>query len=70
VSDHLAPSLMSPEHAKSGNGSLLFFRLDDLDELLERARTIVTAVDEELHVNPNQKSREIALRDPMGIARW
>ena len=61
---------MSPEHAKPNSGSQLFFGLDDIDELLERARTIVTAVDEELHVNPNKKSREIALRDPMGIARW
>jgi hypothetical protein len=30
----------------------LFFRVDELDGLLERARTIVTAVDEEVHGEP------------------
>lgn len=64
--EHEHPTLMSPDHAEPGNGLLLFFRVDDFDEALERARTIVTALDEEPHVNPNTRTREFALRDPDG----
>ena len=32
------PSLMSPDHWTPGNGLLLFFRVDDFDLTLQRAR--------------------------------
>lgn len=56
----------SPAHATPGNGLLLFFRVDDFDEALVRARTLVAALEEEPHVNPNTGTREFALRDPDG----
>ena len=37
---HEHPSLMSPDHAKPGNGFLLFFRVDDFDTALQRARSL------------------------------
>jgi len=40
---HEHPSLMSPDHAAPGNGLLLFFRVDDFDLALQRARSLVTA---------------------------
>lgn len=64
--DHEHPSLASPEHARPGNGLLLFFRVDDFDESLIRARTLVTKLDEEPHLNENTGTREFALRDPDG----
>jgi catechol 2,3-dioxygenase-like lactoylglutathione lyase family enzyme len=64
--DHDHPSLTSPDHAQPGNGLLLFFRVDDFAEALPRARTLVPALDEEPHLNPNTGTMEFALRDPDG----
>jgi catechol 2,3-dioxygenase-like lactoylglutathione lyase family enzyme len=63
---HEHPPLVSPSHSEPGNGLLLFFRVDDLDEALPRARALVAALEEEPHVNPNTGTKEFALRDPDG----
>jgi len=63
---HEHPSLTSADEARPGNGLLLFFRVDDFDAALERARALVTRLDEEPHVNPNTGTREFSLRDPDG----
>jgi len=63
---HEHPSLMNPEHAQPGNGLLLFFRVDDFDATLRRARTLVSRLDEEPNVNPATGTKEFALRDPDG----
>ena len=63
---HEHPSLTSPGEAPPGNGLLLFFRVDDFDMALKRARTLVTRLEEEPHVNPNTQTREFSLRDPDG----
>jgi len=60
---HDHPTLTSPEHAQPGNGLLLFFRVDDFDEALLRARGLVAALAEEPHLNPATGTREFALRD-------
>lgn len=63
---HEHPSLMSPDPAAPGNGLLLFFRVEDFDEALPRARALVDRLEEEPHVNPNTGTREFSLRDPDG----
>jgi catechol 2,3-dioxygenase-like lactoylglutathione lyase family enzyme len=63
---HEHPSLMSPQNASTGNGLLLFFRVDDFDMALKRARALVTRFEEEPHVNPNTETMEFSLRDPDG----
>jgi catechol 2,3-dioxygenase-like lactoylglutathione lyase family enzyme len=63
---HEHPSLMSPEKASPGNGLLLFFRVDDFDIALKRARALVTRFEEEPNVNANTQTREFSLRDPDG----
>ena len=63
---HEHPSLMSPDEARPGNGLLLFFRVDDFDMSLKRARALVTQLEEEPHVNPNTRTEEFSLRDPDG----
>jgi catechol 2,3-dioxygenase-like lactoylglutathione lyase family enzyme len=63
---HDHPSLESPEHATPGNGLLLFFRVDDFDQALQRARALVTGLEEEPHMNPNTETMEFSLRDPDG----
>lgn len=61
--DHDHPSLASPERAEPGNGLLLFFRVDDFDPALSRARSLVDELEEEPHVNASTGTREFALRD-------
>ena len=51
--EHGHPSLASPDTATPGNGLLLFFRVDDFDVALERARTLVQRLAEEPSRNPN-----------------
>jgi len=60
---HEHPSLMSPDYGRPGNGLLLFFRVDDFDLSLQRARSLVTRLEEEPHVNPNTQTKEFSLRD-------
>ena len=63
---HEHPSLRSPDYGTPGNGLLLFFRVDDFDLALQRARALVTQLEEEPHVNPNTQTKEFSLRDPDG----
>jgi len=63
---HEHPSLTSPDHAQPGNGLLLFFRVDDFDMTLTRARALVARLEEEPDRNPNTGTMEFALRDPDG----
>src|SRR5262249_36770053 len=63
---HDHPSLMSADETPPGNGLLLFFRVDDFDEALKRARGLVARFEEEPHRNPNTQTMEVSLRDPDG----
>jgi catechol 2,3-dioxygenase-like lactoylglutathione lyase family enzyme len=63
---HEHPSLTSPRHAEPGNGLLLFFRVDNFDMALSRARSLVGRLEEEPRVNPSTGTMEFSLRDPDG----
>jgi len=63
---HEHPSLMTPDHGLPGNGLLLFFRVDDFELVLQRARPLVSRLEEEPHVNPSTQTMEFSLRDPDG----
>jgi catechol 2,3-dioxygenase-like lactoylglutathione lyase family enzyme len=63
---HEHPTLMSPDEASPDNGLLLFFRVDDYEMALKRARALVDRFEEEPHVNPNTQTWEFSLRDPDG----
>jgi catechol 2,3-dioxygenase-like lactoylglutathione lyase family enzyme len=63
---HEHPSLMEPGAALPGNGLLLFFRVDDYEMALERARGLVAKFEEEPHTNANTRTSEFSLRDPDG----
>jgi hypothetical protein len=60
---HEHPSLRSPDHSQPGNGLLLFFRVDDFDLALTRARALVARLEEEPLRNPNTGTLEFSLRD-------
>ena len=61
---HGHPSLMSPDEALPGNGLLLFFRADDYEMALKRARALVDRFEEEPHLNLNTRTPAFSLRDP------
>lgn len=63
---HEHPSLMSPGDASPGNGLLLFFRVDDYEAALNRARALVDRFEEEPHLNANTRTKEFSLRDADG----
>jgi len=63
---HDHPPLSSPDRAQPGNGLLLFFRVDDFDRALLRARALVDRLEEEPHLNPGPGTMEFSLRDPDG----
>ena len=63
---HEHPPLTSPDVAEPGNGLLLFFRVDNFDAALPRARALASRLEEEPHVNPNTGTMEFSLRDPDG----
>jgi hypothetical protein len=63
---------MSPDQATPANVLLLFFRVDDFDPAVQRARSLGTRLDEEPDANPNTKTEEYSLRDPDGydVTTW
>ncbi len=63
---HDHPSLTTPDADGPGNGLLLFFRTDDFDLALQRARALATRLEEEPNMNPNTETMEFSLRDPDG----
>ena len=63
---HAHPPLTSPHDAKPGNGLLLFFRVDNFDVALQRARALVSRLEEEPHTNPSTGTEEFTLRDRDG----
>ena len=63
---HDHPSLMSPDAGTPGNGLLLFFRVDDYEAALVRARQSVERFEQEPARNPNTQTLEFSLRDPDG----
>lgn len=60
---HEHPTLIEPALESHGNGILLFFRVDDYDATLERARGLVPRFEEASHVNENTRTREFSVRD-------
>jgi catechol 2,3-dioxygenase-like lactoylglutathione lyase family enzyme len=64
--EHDHPSLASPDRGQPGNGLLLFFRIDDFDLALPRARALVPRFESEPAVNPSTGTLEASLRDPDG----
>lgn len=64
--EHDHPPLESPGEWPPGNGLLLFFRVDDFEAALSRARDLVSHLEEEPHMNSGTETKEFALRDPDG----
>ena len=62
--DH--PNLVHADAAPPGHGVLIWFEVDDFDEVVEQARALRAEIVLEPHINPNPRHREMWLRDPDG----
>jgi catechol 2,3-dioxygenase-like lactoylglutathione lyase family enzyme len=60
------PNLVNANAAPPGHGVLLWFKVDDFDAVVDRARELGAEMILEAHVNPAPQHREIWLRDPDG----
>lgn len=63
--EHEHPT-MTDEETTAGNGLILYFKTDDLKGVHKKAITLGYQTEEELHLNPNSRRMEFALRDPDG----
>ena len=62
--DH--PNLVDADAAPPGHGVLLWFEVDDFDEVVKQARALGAQIIQEPHVNPRPAHREVWLRNPDG----
>ena len=60
------PNLVNADAAPLGHGVVLWFEVDDFDEVVKQARALSAQIIEEPHVNPAPGHREMWLRDPDG----
>ena len=67
-SDHIEhPGLATPDDTP-GSGVLLYFSVDDLDPVFERAQAMGAKLIDEPHMNEKASSVEFSLYDPDGYA--
>ncbi|HNP19520.1 MAG TPA: VOC family protein [Fulvivirga sp.] len=63
--EHEHPTMVNPS-ITPGNGLILYFKMENLDEIRDNVKKMGYPVEEELHLNPNSTKMEFALRDPDG----
>jgi hypothetical protein len=63
--EHGHPTMANPS-ITHGNGLILYFRTENMDEIRRNVTKIGATVEEEIHLNPNSTKMEFSLRDPDG----
>jgi uncharacterized glyoxalase superfamily protein PhnB len=56
------PSMTDPNNTP-GNGLILYFRTDDMEDTRKNLKETGSMVEEDIHVNPNSMKKEFSLRD-------
>jgi|SRR5699024_11808984 len=49
-----------------GNGVILYFKTNKMEEIRENARKAGAKIDEDIHINPNPNKSEFSMWDPDG----
>ena len=62
---HEHPTMVSP-NITPGNGLILYFRTDKMEEVRKNVERMKYSIAEEIHINPNSTKREFSLCDPDG----
>ena len=57
---------MTNPEIKPGNGLLLYFRTDNMNNIYQNALNAGCAIEEEIHLNQNSLRKEFSFRDPDG----
>ncbi len=60
--EHEHPTKVKPT-SDNGNGIILFFRVDDVNEIFENAKTLQAGIEKEIHYNENSLKNQFTLRD-------
>ena len=60
--DHDHPTLSNPE-ITVGNGLILYFVVDDLDQIWKNAESLNANTEKTSQINPNSGPREFSIRD-------
>lgn len=60
--EHAHPTMLQPKNA--GNGLILFFRVDNLQQVFENATKLDAMFEKEIHYNENSLKNQFILRDP------
>ena len=63
--EHEHPTMMNPT-ITPGNGLILYFRTERLNEIRQRVEKLDCPIEEDIHLNPNSTKMEFSLRDPDG----
>ncbi len=60
--EHEHPTFLNPEK-EVGNGLILFFRVNNLNEIFQNAQKLNTNIEKEIHYNENSLKNQFTLRD-------
>src|SRR5699024_2392570 len=63
--EHGHPAMANPG-IMPGNGLILYFRTENMNDIRQNAEKSGYPVEEEIHLNPNSGKKEFSLRDPDG----
>jgi len=63
--EHDHPTMKSADNG-FGNGLILYFRTENMEQIRENLRKIDYAIEEEIQWSPNSRKKEFSLRDPDG----
>ena len=63
--EHGHPTMMNPG-ITPGNGIILYFRTENMNDIRQNVNTLGGSVEEDIHLNPNSTKMEFSLRDPDG----
>jgi len=61
--EHDHPTMLNAEK-ENGNGLILFFRVSNINSILENAKMLNTTIEKEIHYNENSLKNQFILRDP------
>lgn len=63
--EHEHPTMKDPT-ILPGNGLIIYYKTDDLEQILQNVKRMDYPIEKEVELNPNSTKREFSLRDPDG----
>ena len=57
---------MQTSNMQGGNGLILYFRIENMNQVMENLMTKNYKIEREIEISPNSRRKEFSLRDPDG----